>query len=383
MKYVFTDFFKDFVCVGGNCPDTCCAGWQIIIDDETMGKYSALQDSQREWVCSCIDETTISGVTSRTFRMKENGRCPFLNECNLCDIYLQISPDALSYTCQTYPRKIVSYYDVVLATVCVSCPEVARILLEKKTPIIFDYVEDANEANTKGANWLLYNELINGLVITTDILQKRSYSIWERVYVMLEMTYQIQKHMDESNLQSLRKDIECYKSSAYCDAKIATIRDAIGSVEGCWSVVHDIVGWFGKIENISKEQKDFLAKSNILNTIDGNTYYDWLKHFRGIEEDTEFENLAVEFIFEYYMEALQGESLFFNVTKMVLLLVAIRTFEVIHYNLESEFTIEKKIEIVSKLSRIMEHTQLLDEMVKELMTNNKLEELYKMAYLLY
>ena len=47
----------------------------------------------------------------------------------------------MSDTCQTYLRKIVNYYDVILATVSVSCPEAARIVLGKKEPIIFGIIK--------------------------------------------------------------------------------------------------------------------------------------------------------------------------------------------------------------------------------------------------
>ena len=32
MQYIIPHYYKKFVCIGGDCPDTCCAGWQIMID---------------------------------------------------------------------------------------------------------------------------------------------------------------------------------------------------------------------------------------------------------------------------------------------------------------------------------------------------------------
>ena len=383
MKYVFTDFFDEFECVGGICPDTCCAGWNVSIDNATMQKYCGLDETQKNWICSCIKEVVVEDKPQNMIKMKEDGRCPFLNDRNLCDIYLQVSPDALSHVCQTYPRKIVSYYDVILITVCVSCPEAARIVLKKKEPIAFEYAEDDSIADTNGADWLLYNELINGLVITTDILQNRSYAIWERVYLVLEMTYQIQKHIEEGDLANLRKDIECYKSANWCNEKVGNIHNAGGRVVGCWNVVYDIMERIEKTKNINAKRKAFLLKYKILEKTEENAYYEWLNRFKEIEEETEFENLAVEFVFEYYMDALQGKNLFSNVIKMVLLLVLIRAYEVLHYNAHGELTEDNKIELVSKISRVMEHTHLLKEMAEGLLESNKAEELYKMAYLLY
>ena len=383
MKYIFTDFYNEFECVGGTCPDTCCGKWKIPIDDDTMQKYAGLEEPQKKWLYSGIKEEIVGGKVQNVIKMKENGYCPFLNEGNLCDIYLKVAPDALSYVCQTYPRKIITYYDVVFATVCVSCPEVVRILLRRKEPITFEYVEDNGTTNIAGADWILYNEMINGLVITTDILQKRTYTVWERVYLVLDITYQIQKHINEGNLVNLRKDIELYKAIDFCDEKVGKIRNAKGYISGYWAVIHDILNWLERIDNMSEESRTFFQRYICLEKTDEKTYCNWLKSFKEIEEETEFENLAVDFIFEYYMDTLKGKNLFTNVIKMVLLLVMIRSYEVLHYNVTGELAEEVKIEIISKLSRIMEHTQVLNKIVEELLKNNREEELYKLAYLLF
>lgn len=36
MEYVYPDYYRQFTCIGGECPDTCCAGWEIVIDDKTL-----------------------------------------------------------------------------------------------------------------------------------------------------------------------------------------------------------------------------------------------------------------------------------------------------------------------------------------------------------
>ena len=32
----------DFRCLASSCPDTCCAGWEIIIDSETYEHYKSI-----------------------------------------------------------------------------------------------------------------------------------------------------------------------------------------------------------------------------------------------------------------------------------------------------------------------------------------------------
>ena len=39
MEITRPDYYKEFSCIAGACPDTCCAGWQIVIDDKSLKKY--------------------------------------------------------------------------------------------------------------------------------------------------------------------------------------------------------------------------------------------------------------------------------------------------------------------------------------------------------
>ena len=40
MKTTSPYYYKDFKCVGSKCTDTCCAGWEIVIDEETHAHYT-------------------------------------------------------------------------------------------------------------------------------------------------------------------------------------------------------------------------------------------------------------------------------------------------------------------------------------------------------
>ena len=40
MLYTYPNYYDKFKCVADKCIDTCCAGWQILIDDESMEKYN-------------------------------------------------------------------------------------------------------------------------------------------------------------------------------------------------------------------------------------------------------------------------------------------------------------------------------------------------------
>ncbi|MEG0772579.1 hypothetical protein [Clostridium sp.] len=44
MKVPVPDYLKEFKCIASRCEDTCCDGWEIVIDDETYNKIEKVQE---------------------------------------------------------------------------------------------------------------------------------------------------------------------------------------------------------------------------------------------------------------------------------------------------------------------------------------------------
>ena len=42
MITVYPSYYKDFTCIAGDCRHSCCIGWEIDIDDETLEKYRSI-----------------------------------------------------------------------------------------------------------------------------------------------------------------------------------------------------------------------------------------------------------------------------------------------------------------------------------------------------
>ena len=43
MLYVVPDYYKEFQCIADQCEDTCCAGWQIVVDKRSLKKYKKIR----------------------------------------------------------------------------------------------------------------------------------------------------------------------------------------------------------------------------------------------------------------------------------------------------------------------------------------------------
>ena len=128
MEFTFPNYYKEFSCIAGSCPDTCCAGWQIVIDNKTLKKYQHFKGPFHNRLHNDID------WKEHIFR-QYNRRCAFLNEENLCDIYTEAGPKMLCDTCRNYPRHIEEFEGLREISLSLSCPEAASILLSQKEKV--------------------------------------------------------------------------------------------------------------------------------------------------------------------------------------------------------------------------------------------------------
>ena len=92
MEYTYPAYFYDFQCVASECTDTCCAAWEIMIDPVSLKKYRKYPGFFGNRLKNSID-------WERKSFEQYAGRCSFLNEENLCDIYTEAGKKMLCKTC--------------------------------------------------------------------------------------------------------------------------------------------------------------------------------------------------------------------------------------------------------------------------------------------
>lgn len=140
MRLHLPDYYGKFKCIGGDCPDSCCLGWRTIgIDAATYEKYMSLEGDFARRLRS-----QIKSIGGKYFFRLENGRCPFLNEKNLCDIFINIGQDMLCTTCATFPRFVYDRDGQTYASIAMACPHAANIIISGTSTPRF-YVYDNNE----------------------------------------------------------------------------------------------------------------------------------------------------------------------------------------------------------------------------------------------
>lgn len=133
----------NFKCLMGDCPDTCCKGWEIPVDNKTFNLW---RDSTKTLgftdKLKIIDNSNSPSPCSAKIKLREDLSCSFLSEDLLCGIHSTLGEDFLSHTCRSYPKEISKFWGMLERSMTLSCPEVARTILGRTERLHLEYVEE-------------------------------------------------------------------------------------------------------------------------------------------------------------------------------------------------------------------------------------------------
>ncbi|QGY33042.1 flagellin lysine-N-methylase [Pantoea cypripedii] len=131
-------FFSQFHCVGSACPDHCCKGWDIELDQPTVHRYMKSDEIEiRNIAVDNIITTEESHSSWGKIKLKSNGDCTFLDEDRLCKVHKSLGEKALSTTCAIFPRLYASYKYEIRSNLTLSCPEAAKKLLTTPDAMLY------------------------------------------------------------------------------------------------------------------------------------------------------------------------------------------------------------------------------------------------------
>ena len=123
-------YYDRFACLAGECPDTCCALWQVVIDPESLAFYQGLGGVLGASVRDAVVE--IDGEPC--FRLRDV-KCALLTPEGLCPIQRDCGHEHLCAICRSFPRfstEIGARRELGLS---LSCPEAARLILGAEEPL--------------------------------------------------------------------------------------------------------------------------------------------------------------------------------------------------------------------------------------------------------
>jgi lysine-N-methylase len=169
-QWLQPSYFDEFRCIGERCEDTCCQGMVIHIDQETFAKYQVcshpdLKPKLEQLVQILPTPTPASYAAMRL----ENARCG-VHQDGLCSIQSELGEDHLSHVCATYPRLLDRSGELQQRSLGLSCPEAARLALDRKEPVTIEGWTDSSESDARR------------LIIS--VLQDRRYSVSRRILLV-------------------------------------------------------------------------------------------------------------------------------------------------------------------------------------------------------
>ena len=133
MKTKVLEIYKKFHCLGPECPQSCCKGWQIPVEDETFRRYATLQGLYGRHI-----KSNIAGSGDLHYIKKQMGRCPFLNSDHHCQFQDNGDVDLMPIVCRVYPRESMGFGKLTLVTFTLSCPAAARLLIDNPGRLAFE-----------------------------------------------------------------------------------------------------------------------------------------------------------------------------------------------------------------------------------------------------
>lgn len=356
MKYHKPSFFDQFKCIGSACTDTCCAGWEIEVDETTAEGYltekGAFGDRLRREIGSEPGEYF--------FKLQDN-RCPFLNKENLCDIFINLGEDRLCDICREHPRFYNWFGDYTEVGLGLCCEEAERLLFSDSKPLTFveevtqDEEQDYSDEDEYTDDFDLLDDeseeceqMLEERKAIFSILQNRKKNIGARLKrLLLQLPY-----ADEMLLLTVPiLEWDDPESIPKLDYK------AKPSTNTLKSSALFLIRFFGGMESLDETWPSMMKEleQNIDSLIDVDKAAEFLQFMKGENRLYEYEHIAVYLVYRYYPEILfdgqiEAKILFAAASICLLFLMDLQCFQE-----NGVYTQHDRIELVRRFSKEIEY----------------------------
>lgn len=370
-KYMLT-----FKCIGSSCIDTCCAGWDINIDEDTYKKYTNCTGELKKIVQGKFRENKNSDdyLNKGFMILKEHNKCPFLNDNLLCDIHGGVGEENLCITCKRFPRVYNIIDDIYEKSGLASCPEICTKAFLNKDKMEFVEIQESVDESAIEIRRIVDTEVFQESdsliqyfwdirVNSINIMQNRNFSIEERLSILKYFYNKIEEYYNEKDFDLLEEFLDEYsEGNIYLDY-LKTL-DLNEGNEFYLSLVDEEL-----IKNIKsvrlkecvKEYKKGILKVNdivkyindeksILNSIEKYSYI--------------LENYLVNQIFKDLIPFNKGESLNLSINVLINSYRIIKAY-IIGISLNNkEINEDLIIRVIQSLSKDIEHNKVFKNLLE-------------------
>ena len=363
MEYIIPHYFDRFRCVAAECEDTCCAGWAIMIDEDSLEKYKNMEGAFGNRLRNSID------WENGSFCQYEK-RCAFLNEDNLCDLHMEAGEHMLCNTCRDYPRHMEEYEGLREGSLSLSCIEAAKIILGCKEPVEFIHFEDeVEDEEYEDFDFLLFTKLMDAREKIIEVLQKREIDIMVRIGLCLELAQKMQEAVDKEELFQIDDLLESFGNM---DTILAfqkrTDENKMGENEYC-QIVRKMFLIFGQLEVLKDDWPEYVKRAERHLFGEGQSGFEknrnafhksyGLKSAHNEEWSIWLEQLMVYFVFTYFCGAVYDERVIGKMQTAVVATFLIQKLAIAKWIENGEkMTFELFVDIAHRVSREIEHSDV-------------------------
>lgn len=322
----YPSYYKNFKCIADKCQKSCCAaGLEIDIDEESVKYYKSISGVFGNKLRKKIELNPPSH-----FILNTDGRCPFLNNKNLCDIYINLGKDHLCQICSDHPRFYQCFNDVIECGLGLYCEEAARVILSQSTPFSTYKVE------TDDAVYCKYNpELYSYLRIARskifEYLSDTSINIFSRIKDIVWYANTLQQNIDFNMMD----DEEIFSVTEYLKSDIFFVFDFLQTL------VPNDPNW----PNYLKDCKKIIKENQ-------NEFDKFMAETHQFEKY--FENISTYFIYRYFLEAVYDKDALSKVKLMAIAVATLRSMFFCKWLENNSLTLTDCIFIVQKFSEEIE-----------------------------
>ena len=363
------EYYDEFSCIASRCKDSCCAGWEIDIDDESYEYYRSVEgpfgDRLRESMFVAEDD-------GYRFKLKGPKRCAMLNDNNLCDLYTALGEEALCEVCTEYPRFSLVYGQVEQKALSLSCEEVGRILFGRTEPeqLIDIELPGDCEDDEEDPQYVAFMEWVQKEAVA--ILQNRELSITERTREFLAWCDRVQTIINYSQAKDDLSILEAWKNQD-ADREIREWEQK--NIEGkekparnlSYEDFCDRFEIFLDMEELDEEWIN--TKAEFEQIYHEDTYEKLLLAYLNSKYYSElgYEHLLVYFVYRYLMNAVYDYDILSYAKMIVVATLVVRDMDAARFQRNGgSFTMFDRIDVARIFSKEVEHSEGNAEDLKEM-----------------
>lgn len=343
-------YFNDFKCIADKCPDTCCSGWQIVIDDDTLDRYEALvKETDNAFAAKICDSVDFQ---EGCYRQRTDRSCYMLRPDGLCEQVLMLGEESLCSTCHIYPRHVEEFEDVREWSLSLSCPEAVRIVLtaEKGLQIVEkqDDKEDPLIDEFEDFDIFLYTHLESVRIPILALIRNENFSINHICYIMLKAGRKMQEALDNNRIGDIEMIMEMVlKESDYWSV---TEEQLFEMVVGQGTSTQLLYDFLHNLERLNDDWEDYilpLKNHNITQSIDIKDMKQW---------DVLGRNLLETLVYTWFLGAVYDDEIYAKLAMSVFCYKAISNIILARSKVDGDNGIEMWLDVARRFMREIEHS---------------------------